>query len=221
MRRVVVTCFAAFSVMASTMAMDSNERQFWTWFEKNEDRIFRFDELPDYEPLFDEIAEELFKVHETLTFEFSPIIEGKREFVISAAGLVEGFPAVEALHAQAPELPRWTWVKFRPRRVPMDISFGERTVKAEDVLVQIVEDPSPDRLGLIVCIKGYKVAEETLYGQVSYLMLNQALGEFDVETKVGGIALAGTILQAGGTAYPISELSAVFDAKLKEKRASR
>ncbi|MFC5461165.1 hypothetical protein [Massilia niabensis] len=163
----------------------------------------------DQERIFDSLAAQLHKVDKDLTFEFGPKQDGKREFVISAGGIREAFPKVEALHAAAPALPNWTIVKFRPRRAPFDIRVGEKGVNAADV--HVVLHAQGEKVGLTVSIPGYKASEHTPYATIGYLFLDQTLGEFDVETRVGAIQFQAP---SGSDTMAVSlhELPAAFDA---------
>src|SRR5262245_46726753 len=117
----------------------SPEADFWKWFQANEARLFSWEN--DREATFNALEEAMHNVDPNLTFEISPVIDGKREFVISADGIQDGFPAVEALYASAPSLERWTWVKFRPRRLPLhDIEFAEKSVRADEVHFLLARD---------------------------------------------------------------------------------
>ncbi len=102
----------------------SAEADFWKWFQTNEAMLFDFDR--DQEAVFDRLAGEMHKVHQSLTFEFGPKENGRREFVISVDGIKDAFPSVEALYAAAPTLERWQFIKFRPRREPFDIEYCRR-----------------------------------------------------------------------------------------------
>ena len=90
----------------------TRERDFWTWFRQNETILFYFEK--DQERIFDELSGQLAKVDSNLSFEFSSIIDGRREFIISGSGIRESFPKVESLFAAAPKLPRWIFIKFSP-----------------------------------------------------------------------------------------------------------
>jgi hypothetical protein len=65
------------------------------------------------EAIFDELNRQLNKVNSDLTFEFGPILNGKREFVVTADGIAAAFPAVEAHVQAAPTFDDWTIVAFR------------------------------------------------------------------------------------------------------------
>src|SRR4030095_14054404 len=101
-----------FSLLAHS-AGATPEEDFWKWFENNEAALFDFEK--DQEAVFDRLAAALHRVHPDLTFEFGPKHDNRREFVISADGIKDAFPKVISLHTAAPRLPRWTFIRFRPR----------------------------------------------------------------------------------------------------------
>ena len=73
----------------------SKESKYWQWFENNQDKVFN------------ELSHKLKNVHKNLTFEFGPIINNQREFVISAGGIKAAFPAVEILYNNTPKVKRF------------------------------------------------------------------------------------------------------------------
>ena len=171
----------------SLFAGDTKEVLFWQWFQRNEERLFSFEK--DRDKIFDALSEAMKKVHPDLTFEFSPVLEGgRREFVISAAGIKSAFAAVETLHAVAPKLPRWIFVKFRPRRTPIhDLEYAGRKVRCQDVHYLLFRDDKPGKIGVMLFLDGYKEEKKSDWGQIGYLFLDEALGEYDVEMKVGAV----------------------------------
>jgi hypothetical protein len=60
-------------------------------------------------------------------------------------------------------------------------------------------------------IPGYNEAEQDTYASIGYLFLDQALGEFDVETRVGQIDFEATS-EHHTEAKPLRELPALVDA---------
>lgn len=188
------------------------EQKFWHWFKDNESSLYDFEK--DQERTFDRLSAELHKVNSNLTFEFGPKKDGRRDFVISADGIREAFPAVEALYASAPPLAHWKVIKFRPRRDPMDISLGSVTVKAETVLVEVI--PNSGKVDLTVTMPGYAQETSNAYKQIGYLMLDQALGEYDVETRVGAISFVATPT-SDKKAVHLEQLPKVVDSVLTSK----
>lgn len=185
----------------------TNERAFWTWFVGHENDLLHFERNP--EAVFSCLDAELAKVHPDLTFEFGPPRDGRREFVISAGGIKNAFPAVESLAAAAPQLPRWTVIAFRPRRpVGNIIELGNQRVDPSDVTYSLLRGKTA--LGLYLFIPGYTEGNSEI-GQIGYLLLDEALGEYDVETKLGLIKLLPPEFETPGPRYPLPELPAHFD----------
>ena len=187
----------------------SGEEGFWKWFQKNEEMIFNFEK--DREGIFDQLTAALSKVDQNLTFEFSSIREdNKREFVISAGGIKDSFPSVESLFDSAPDLENWVFVKFRQRRTPLnDLTYGGVSVKASDVFYNLYKDG--DKLGVVLFFDGYNESEHLLYANLGYLFLDEALGEYDVETKLSFIEFHSKTSAHYERAKPLKQLTVQFD----------
>ena len=210
----VAVWFVALSLF-SARAYAKNEVAFWNWFVANEPRIFNFES--NQEVVFAELTKELNRVNSSLTFEFGPVENSKREFVISAAGIRSAFPAVEALYNKAPRLPRWVWVKFRPRRFPLhDLTYGGKEVRAEDVRYLLAKDG--DKVGIVMFFGGYKDSEKVTFGQIGYLFLDEALGEYTVETQVGFVEFQSRESKYFGRSHPLRELPGDFDDYVEQRR---
>lgn len=188
------------------------EQQFWNWFEKNQEMIFSFEK--DRDNVFNKLAIQMKKVNEDLTFEFGPISkEGNREFVISADGIIKSFPSVEKLFKSAPQLKKWTIIKFRPRRKPMTVNFGGIEVKPADVNCQLFKDNG--KVGVMLFFKGFNSDEENSFSRIGYLILDQAIGEYDVETKVGFIEFSSQDSKYFENSFPLLELPSRFDEQFQ------
>jgi hypothetical protein len=64
-------------------------------------------------------------------------------------------------------------------------------------------------------IEGYSHNEHEKYAGVVYLMLDQALGEYDVETKVGFIELKSNSAASNLAKQSFSALAPTFDKFVK------
>jgi hypothetical protein len=186
----------------------SPEGTFWLWFQRNDDRLFEFEQ--DRAKVFDDLAHALREVHPDLTFEFGPLSEGRRQFVISAGGIREAFPAVRRLVAAAHASSRWIVVAFRPRRDEVsDIDLNGVHVRANDVSFQA--EPDGDRIGVTVFIPDYRPTPEKTFEQIGYLLLDQALGELTVETRIGVVTIGPSTKQTSPKARPLRELARTID----------
>jgi hypothetical protein len=189
-------------------ARASGEEAFWKWFAANDERLFSFER--NQEAIFDELSGRMRRVNDELTFEFGPVKDGKREFVISAGGIKSAFLSVEALYAKAPSLPRWIWVKYRPRRLPInDLKYGGKSVKADEVRYLLAKDG--DKIGIVLFLPGYNEGEKGVFGQIGFLFLDEALGEYSIETQAGFIEFQGHDSKYFAQSRPLEELPAHFD----------
>ncbi len=185
------------------------QEAFWAWFTEHDELLFNFERDPDR--VFPSLASALAAVAPDLTFEFGPQADGRRDFVISAGGIRSAFAAVEALAEAAPDLPRWNVVAFRPRRTSIiGIRLQGLTVLPKQVECRLLADGG--QLGICLYFDGYREQETRLWTQIGYLMLDQALGEYDVETKVGRIEFFPRHSPSQADRFPLSELPARFDA---------
>ncbi|MGZ2746635.1 hypothetical protein [Burkholderia stagnalis] len=210
--RSFLAAIASILFLLTGRAYASPEADFWKWFQKNETSLFDFER--DQERTFDRLSVEMHKVHPSLTFEFGPKQNGRREFVISADGNRAAFPKVDSLASSAPALPRWKVIKFRTRRKPLDVQFNGITVKASSVSVAI--RPEGEKAALTVFIPGYSSSKHRIFEGIAFLLLDQALGEFDVETRVGGIEVQAP-LAGDSNAISLDQLPKAFDASLSER----
>jgi hypothetical protein len=212
MTQLLIIGFATLLILSCSPPQDSRESVFWRWFQANEARVFDFEK--DRDRIFDELEKELHKVHPNLTFEFGPNLGGKREFVISADGIKGAFPAVTALADAAPTLPRWKIIKFRPRRYfQSPVTLNGLKISPEQVHFTI--EPDNEKVSLTLFIEGYDPAERARYAGVVYLMLDQALGEYDVETKVGAIEFKNNLAVSKLRKRPFSELPQSLEGMIK------
>jgi hypothetical protein len=196
-----------------TMKNKNIYSDFWKWFEENTPLIFNFEK--DQERIFDLLQGELHKIDENLVFEFGPIIENKREFIISADGIKDSFNSVEELYELRPDLPEWIIIKFRPRReITYNTSINDIMISPEDIYYKLFKDET--KVGILLFIKNYD-KDNKIYMQLAYLFLDGALGEYDMETKVGWIEFSDFNSEHFPNAFPSNTLAENFDLAYNEK----
>jgi hypothetical protein len=189
--------------------------RFWQWFQKHEDEIFRFEvgNEVERERLFDKLATQMNHVDSNLTFEFSGVQDGRREFIVSAAGITKAFPQVTALVREAPILPRWKIIAFRQRKDVPSIECGDKTIDRNQIFFDYVV--IDNKIDLTLFLPG--LANESKDGitglkTIGYLFLDSTVGEYDVETKVAGIEFVDAAAFAGRRRIPLIELATTVDS---------
>ncbi len=179
---------------------------FWKWFDQHQEKLFHVEE--DRERLFDLLGDALHRVDSHLTFEFGPP-NAKREFVISAGGIKAAFPAVVSLVNAAPSLANWQVSAFRPRRTPLNtIEFRDKAADPQQVKFSLLDNGQT--AGVRLFIPGFQEGD-TDWKQIGYLLLDDALGEFDVETRLGLIKMYSPDASTSEKRYPFPDLPQLFD----------
>lgn len=213
MKKLVTTILLTlylFSCTTTEMDKTVEDLSFWSWFKVNSDRIYNFEE--DREKIFNEIIMELHRVDENLSFEIGPVIDGKREFIISADGIYSSFSSVEKLYDERIELDQWTIIKFRQRKNHLTaLSYGGKTIEESDILFALFDDENPEKTGVILFIDGANEEEMNLYNYLGLLYLDQVIGEFDTETYVGAIIVDNFDSEYLVYGLPISMLAEELD----------
>jgi hypothetical protein len=184
---------------------------FWKWFAQHAKQV---DEIRTAkESIADELAAQLHRVDPALTFELGPP-GAPRELIISADGILSAFGAVKSLVAVAPPIPGWTVIAFRQRKRPLfEIRLGDGTkLRPEDVWFTAQSRGRSEKLDVYFFVKNFETRNPASTRQALYLLLDDVLGEYEVETRIGGIEIRPLAGQPP-TARPILELATLVDRR--------
>ncbi|MDH3594358.1 MAG: hypothetical protein OEU09_04330 [Rhodospirillales bacterium] len=194
-------------------AQAAPQEAFWAWFVQNTDFLKQYD--TNREPVLDEIGRRLHEVHEGLTFEIGQASDGVFDFIISADGIQEVFPEVVRLTKAAPRIEGWRIISFRPRAVDggkQKLEYGGLTLSYSDLRYR--SEDQGEKLGLTLFVRGLSEENETTLRVAAYLLLDTALGEYDVETRIGSIDLAPLPEDAETSELtPFKDLAAEVDCR--------
>src|SRR5581483_1659780 len=173
----------------SSAPSTSPEARFWDWFAQHSKDLLAI--RTGHEPVLDTLMEELHRVREGLSFEFGPVLDGRREFIVSADGNKERFQAVKRLIALAPDLPGWLLIPFRP---PKEMGrhilrFGDIELSGDDVWFSL--EGAGRKVHLDLYIRGFSEETKEQLGGSAFVLLDGTLGEFVVETRIGAIGWHG------------------------------
>lgn len=164
------------------MSSSDPQKEFWQWFKFNLDRFEKFGDVQD--PLLDEISSKLKPIDEKLVCEITTPNAEARELVISADGIEESFPSVIQLVEKAPLVSGWKITAFRPRT---DIGLftlmsDGREYYASDFYFWLQREET--NVDLILYVPGLSEENRGQFVEVCYLLLDMALGEYDVVKKI-------------------------------------
>ncbi|MFN3648995.1 MAG: hypothetical protein ACK47B_05385 [Armatimonadota bacterium] len=197
---------------------DSPERQFWSWFEAHAEELAEADQGT---PALAELRHRLRRVDAGLTYELGVGIS-PCELVISADGIAGTFPAVLRLVAAAPELRNWRIIAFRQRSaVVPSIRFGDLDLDTDGIWFLAVpeapRDNEEERVSLTLCVRGLTPENETSIAGATFILLDHALGEYDVVTRIGQISWEPLPPDPGSLGLqPFRDLPQAIDAFFKE-----
>ena len=167
------------------------EASFWRWFTEHEEAYRNFEvNGPEQDRLFGEMDRALHRVHKGLQFVFDSGGSGTRKLVISADGMRDLIPVVQRLMAAAPELPGWKFTAFRPRMTDVagvTLHIGVAEIGMSDLWFALRSEG--DRIGLDIYLPGVVLANQDQGYTIAFLMLDTALGEYDVMTRVGSLEI--------------------------------
>jgi hypothetical protein len=182
---------------------------FWRWFTAHSDVLQRA--AGSSGPALDSLGAALARVHPALTFELGPQAT-RRDLVLSADGIRAAFPEVEALYSAAPKMAEWHVIKFRPRRAPSStLTLAGRRFDPARARFLLVKD-DPGKVGIILFLEHFSRADHDLFAKAGFLILDEALGEYDMETRVGAIDFLAADSPYFARSRPLAELPAAFDA---------
>lgn len=199
---------------ADKPAAPSPEAVFWTWFSKEEGRLAEEARAKDPTGAMMTISGHLEAASPGVLAE---IAVGQapmhpHTLVITADGDRKLFPVVKKVVAAAPALTKWKVVAFRQRSDwGSSIEIDGFTGKAEDFYFRELRRTN-GKVDVEVLVKGMTDTNEKAAQRVAYLMLDHLLGEYDVETKVAGIAVLSLPENPGDDVKPLAKLVGVIDA---------
>jgi len=205
--------FNLFSCQSNEITKDD---KFWIWFSKNEKNIYEnVDKENLREDIYDQISAEISKIDENLVFEIAPIQkDGKREFSISADGILESFPKVETLISKRPKLNNWNFTAFRQRIAgdDLEINYMNYKIGYDDIFYRFSTENN--QLGIELNIRNY---DETGNMQNAiYLLLDSLLGEYDVTKNIDWIEWNKLNESEINNLYQITDLRELIDSRKKK-----
>jgi hypothetical protein len=182
----------------------NGSKTFWAWFS---DHAAELRKTRDLRVLMEAISAELEKAYPGV---FAEIGEDSDQLllVISADGDKKLFPQVQELYAARPSVAGWKIVAFRQRDPSFAIEMEGKRVDPKTA--KFVGTPGDGTLDIHVYLPGWKQDDEVAR-KLGYIVLDHVVGEYDMETRIGGIEFAALEV-APATAKPLTELPAMVDA---------
>lgn len=172
--------------------------------------------LKDFKPI-------LAALDKNLTFEIGPGVEKPMALILSSGGISSSIPTVLSLVKSTPKDLSIDVLAFKPAR-PMEgnklvanIGGKKLEITADDVWFSL--NPEVAKIGINLYFKDYDDENAETFGQIGFLFLDFAIGEFDVMTGIGEISFGKLPEDSTGT-FKMLELKEQFNIE-KVKLLSR
>lgn len=171
--------------------------EFWNWFQQNEDRLGKM--KGPYDPLFNELTSKLQEIDPRLKIEIGVPSSRRYKFQLEISPELNPalFSAARKIVAAVPETKYFEVVAFKQRlheqilrKLELSNSDAEHnyySLSIRDLRYRM--NIVGHRANIVILIRNYKADEpNSIHMQdMSLMMLHQALGEYDLVTKVGNI----------------------------------
>lgn len=186
-------------------------KRFWKWFQDHANSLAAV--RSGEEPILQKLDRELRRVHPNLAFEMGWGDDEQLEFIVSANGIRSIFPIVEQLVAEAPALANWKIIAFRqPKESVSEIRYENFLLKVEDVWFSYKH--RMDKVDLTLYIRGLSPTNEQQAIGASFILLDNALGEYLVATGIGLIEHKALPDQPSARGFqPLSEIRTIVVKK--------
>lgn len=157
---------------------------FWSWFIRTIAPLGA-DGL-EQDDIVARIDEEFSKYHPDLAFELWGPDGDEVDFVISADGQTELFADVLDVVRDAPRIPGWRVVAFRPRRsIRARVSAMGHQLSGDQIWYHC--EPEDGRLRVSLFVEDIDDDNWDILCATSCVLLDMALGEFDAATKIAAL----------------------------------
>ena len=192
---------------------------FWEWFSSRCEVYYQAIEDQNFDPYVQEVSQKMEELLPSLAWVFGPGEDNVgHSFTVSPEGNPYKAFLCSYLIKRAPELKGWTFYDSRqasPTFAGCKMNVAGQSVSANEIWVSPSIDEDNELIDLVCWNPAFEDLPEKDRGQITFLWLDEALGEFTVENRIGKIDINGSALNA---AIPLTELP-VFVEETEMKNA--
>ncbi|HEX2605785.1 MAG TPA: hypothetical protein VHK91_00335 [Flavisolibacter sp.] len=158
------------------------EEKFWNWFEESNNKYLNLDLVTDedLEDLMGDFFNNLQEYSKYLFFQIgNKPTSDISELIISAEGNKNHFIEVDNLVSSAPKFSNWNIIAFKPSLGCNFITTYEdiKLDPKEIFFMPLNSNLDKNKIGIRICIKGYKEEVQLKYKNAVFQLLDALLGE--------------------------------------------
>jgi hypothetical protein len=172
--------FLVFLVFITSCNQKESDKidEFWSWFKKNESRIYHID-VNDPDDMLNELLSQISKIEPDLSLEIERTnTEGVKNFVVSPEGDIAKFEIVQKIIDKSPELENWNFIAFRQRaNENFILTYENIELDVSELFFHpIIEN---DSLDIIIYGKGFDSKDFNDLTHYGLIMIDNLIGEYD------------------------------------------
>ena len=184
--------------------------EFWEWYQQDAAEIYSTIEDGTFENIQPKVMDSIHRTLGDLSWVFGPGENGGHSFTVTGEGQIARQLLAEYWQACAPEIEGWT---FYASRQPSDaetlagiaIEIPDcGPVEADNFLIRATADAENARFDIVAWHPSFASVPEDHHFQLLFLMLDEALGEFGTQTRIGSIEIEP--VETGDDVYSLTEL---------------
>lgn len=192
---------------------------FWEWFPTIADDIASHFENDESDQVVPVVQKQMNSLMPGLSWVFGPGPGGSangHSFTMTGEGQIAGQLLAEFWLSQQVEIPRWTFYGSRQPSSEeflqsMAIGFGDNEqVDAETFLIRTEVDEEAEVIDITAWHSVFDQIDEEHHGQILFIFLDEALGEFGTQTWIGNIEIEP--VSEGKNTRPLAELPRFIDS---------
>lgn len=179
----------------------------WKWFSENAEEFHQAINDQNFDNYSEEFAAKIDEILPDISWVFGPgpDEEGHSLTLSPEADPYKG-AAIAYIVANAPQLKGWTFYSSRQPSesfATMSMEIADETITAKQIWVTPRVDEEAEEIDLVCWAPVFESLPEDARGQITFLWLDEALGELNVTHRLGSIDIHGNSLE---NAMPLSEL---------------
>ena len=187
--------------------------EFWEWFPTVAADIASHFENDESDQVVPVIQEKMNSLMPGLSWVFGPGPDGSangHSFTVTGEGQIAKQLLAEFWLSQQVEIPQWTFYGSRQPSSEeflrnMAIGFGDNEqVDAETFLIRTEVDDEAESIDITAWHSAFEQIDEEHHGQILFIFLVEALGEFGTQTWIGDIQIEP--VSEGKNTRPLAEL---------------
>lgn len=192
---------------STVLTLKQRMEAFWKWFSENSEKFYQAIESGSFDQYTSEFSTKINEILPGVAWVFGP---GDDDEGHSLTLSPEGDPyqdfVVTHIVKNAPLLEGWTFYSSRqasPTFAGMSMDIAGEKVTAKEIWVSPTVDEAQEKIDVVCWAPVFEQLEDGPRGQITFLWLDEALGEFQVTSRLGAVDIEPTSLDK---AIQLSEL---------------